>query len=468
MATALETLMEQIEALPPEERARILRLQSGAQAPILSPDMMSLFTPSSGDGPSGGGGKNLIRNVLQNVLVSKGLAQSPASKSNAQLAGLRQIAQLYDLEKSRRLDEATAKQRLELMTHPSLTDAQKQQIRSMTPEQVREVYGNLKKTLSSEEAAALPTPLRQGTVAQTGVTGGLNIVQAPETTPTSIQEYERAQADPKYKAFHQAQKESGRPSSAIQSWEYLTKLNPDILTRPEEEQEALFFRLLREDAETAGAIAEAQERARNKGLSLTTGQKKADELFAGEWNDYQIKGGYADIERSLTSLDEAIKILESGDDLLTGRIVGRLPDIARTDRSIDVRDMIERIVQRDLRATLGAQFTEKEGERLIARSYNQILDEATNAKRVRRLQAAMRKANAAKKAAGDHFAEHGTLQGYTGAIPSLRSVEREVFADAGAEYTKLTDDELLREAQRDDIGDAEFDALADEITRRGI
>ena len=126
MATALETLQEQIEALPPEERLEILRQHTGVQEPILSPDMMSLFIPPSGESQAGGRGKNLLRNVFQNVLVSKGLAQSPAAKSNAELASLRRIAQLYDLEKSRRLDEATARQRTELMTHPSLTDAQKQ------------------------------------------------------------------------------------------------------------------------------------------------------------------------------------------------------------------------------------------------------------------------------------------------------------------------------------------------------
>jgi len=466
MATALETLQEQIEALPQEERLEILRQHMGVREPILSPDMMRLLTPPSGESQAGGRGRNLLRNVFQNVLVSKGLRQSPTTQANAELASLRRIAQLYDLETSRRLDESTRNQRIELMTNPSLTDAQKQQIRNMSPEQVRDLYSNLKTTLSPEEASGLPSPLRPGTVAQRSATGDVNIVQAPETTPTSIQEYERAQADPKYKAFHQAQQDSGRPTSAIQNFNQLLELDPAISEMTPEQKTELFFKIIRQDPETAGAIAEAEAKGKQGGLSLTPGEKAVDMAFAVDYVEYKAKGGYADIERGISELDGAIALLESGDPMLTGRIVGRLPDFARTDTALDVRDMVERIVQRDLRATLGAQFTEKEGERLIARSYNSVLDEATNAKRVRNLQAAIREANEAKRSATAYWDEHGTLQGWTGELPTHQSIEKAVFGDAD-DYSNVSDEILIQEAQRDDVSDAEFNGMMEELTRRG-
>ena len=82
-------------------------------------------------------------------------------------------------------------------------------------------------------------------------------------------------------------------------------------------------------------------------------------------------------------------------------------------------EAVEEVVQRNLRIVLGAQFTQKEGERLIARAFNPRLEEPENAKRVRRLITQIRTAAQQKQAASDYFEANGTLVGFKGKRPSL-------------------------------------------------
>ena len=82
--------------------------------------------------------------------------------------------------------------------------------------------------------------------------------------------------------------------------------------------------------------------------------------------------------------------------------------------AIDVKETISEVVQRNLRVILGAAFTAKEGEGLIARAYNPALDEKINAKRVRRLMIAMEQALDAKDKAAQYYEKNGTLNGFKG------------------------------------------------------
>jgi hypothetical protein len=168
----------------------------------------------------------------------------------------------------------------------------------------------------------------------------------------------------------------------------------------------------------------------NIGGTETPGRKKVDEKYADEFVNWTAAGGFADIEKQLGQLDEVLTSLETRDDL-TGPVVGNIPDVVRgftNPEAIDTREMIEEVVQRNLRSILGAQFTEKEGERLIARAYNPRLDEKTNAKRVRRLIKQIRGAGQAKQAAADYFNEHGTLTGFKGALPKLGDFDQPPIA----------------------------------------
>jgi len=155
-------------------------------------------------------------------------------------------------------------------------------------------------------------------------------------------------------------------------------------------------------------------------LKLTPAQKAVDVSFAKTFQEFFIEGGFADAQKGITQLNESLSKLESGASL-TGPLQGLAPDFIRrftNEEAISVRDSVEEVVQRNLRIVLGAQFTEKEGERLIARAFDETLSEEENTKRVKRLVGQMQRAMIAKKAAGEYFEANGTLKGFKGTLLS--------------------------------------------------
>src|SRR5690606_21546807 len=156
-----------------------------------------------------------------------------------------------------------------------------------------------------------------------------------------------------------------------------------------------------------------------------------DEAFADTYLSWQ-SGGFADSVKQLDQLGEALGILESGQDV-TGTI-GLVPDVLQpfvNEQGTVAREAVEEVVQRNLREILGAQFTEKEGERLISRAFNPRLRPEENAKRVRRLIAQVADMAKAKQAMVDYFDQNGTLRGYTGPRPSMSDLAKIDFGDGG-------------------------------------
>ena len=179
------------------------------------------------------------------------------------------------------------------------------------------------------------------------------------------------------------------------------------------------------DIETGGLVRSIPVGARpggtdRGGLSLTPGQKKVDEAFAKDFAQYEAAGGFADVEKSIQQLREARAALEEGG--LTGGITGYIPTWAgRTvvnPRSVAVQQQVEEVVQRNLRLILGAQFTQKEGERLIERSFDPKLSEAENIAKLDRIIQQIETAARTKEEAGQYFAQNGTLQGWRGRLPA--------------------------------------------------
>jgi hypothetical protein len=151
--------------------------------------------------------------------------------------------------------------------------------------------------------------------------------------------------------------------------------------------------------------------------NLTPGEKRVDQTFAKSYEDFVLSGGAADFEKNLEQLRGVQRELQSGKKNLTGPVLGRMPDAVTSfshPEAVDARQRVEEVVQRNLRIILGAQFTQKEGENLIARAYNPALDEATNAKRLARLISSMEKMKDAKLKAMDYFERHGTMKGFKG------------------------------------------------------
>ena len=161
------------------------------------------------------------------------------------------------------------------------------------------------------------------------------------------------------------------------------------------------------------------------GLNLTAGQKKVDENYATQYFEYM--KGAADTEKQLDQLGLALnKLQTTKDGSITGRRVAALDasgKLAYVDPEAQaVYDQVTEVVQRNLRLVLGAQFTEKEGERLIARAYNPALGQEENARRVKALMTQIKTAHESQKQMAKYFKVNGTLKGY--------EIDQEALADS--------------------------------------
>jgi hypothetical protein len=157
------------------------------------------------------------------------------------------------------------------------------------------------------------------------------------------------------------------------------------------------------------------------GNKLTPGQESIDKKFADDYVSWK-SGGGQDMTSQIAQLKPVIQALESGKSI-TGIQVAVQPDLLlaiTNPKALQSREQVEEVVQRNLRAVLGAQFTEKEGERLISRAYNPKLAPEENAKRVRKLFLQMSTAAEQKQAMVDYFDQNGTLRGFSGKMPSVQ------------------------------------------------
>jgi len=155
--------------------------------------------------------------------------------------------------------------------------------------------------------------------------------------------------------------------------------------------------------------------------SLTVGQEAVDKIYATnyvEWNEKQ-----GDMIGQVAQLETVLTKLESGEDL-TGVSIGLMPDwynYLANPGSIAAKERVAEVVQRNLKLILGGQFSEREGEQLIARAYNPALDEKENISRLKRLIMQMKVGINARNAMNNHFNQFGTMKGYEGKRVSIQS-----------------------------------------------
>lgn len=181
------------------------------------------------------------------------------------------------------------------------------------------------------------------------------------------------------------------------------------------------------------AKANAGASRTNVNVQGTPGEDARDRAAGTMVSEFIDSGGYADMEKNIKQLRAVSKTLGSGANV-TGPVLGQMPDMIGSvfnPQAVDTRQQVEEVVQRNLRALLGSQFTAQEGENLIARAYNPKLGEAVNKDRVDRLITGIEKAYAAKKAAAEYLNKHRTMRGYMGPrIWSLSDIEAAAGLDA--------------------------------------
>jgi hypothetical protein len=207
------------------------------------------------------------------------------------------------------------------------------------------------------------------------------------------------------------------------------------------------------------------------GKQLTKGQEAVDDKFAPIYAEY-ITGGASDAAKQATQLRGALTQLEQNGEL-TGPLIGLMPDVLQSfaaPEALAVKETISEVVQRNLRAVLGPQFTAKEGEGLIARAFNPALGAPENIKRVRRLLDQIERANADAEAAVRHYEANGTLQGFKYNAPRLSDFENAIDGKGGPATIdfKGMDDRTILQQDVTKLNREQRAALSAELDRRGL
>ena len=166
------------------------------------------------------------------------------------------------------------------------------------------------------------------------------------------------------------------------------------------------------------------------GRRLSEGQKVLDREWAKDNNDFMTKD-FAEIRKNINSLDQVVTVLQDKNLDTTGSIVNALgPDLRRWlgkggERSADLQQLVESVVQQNLRQVLGGQFAEREGANLIKRAYNPSSSEEVNIAKLSALKQSISQAAEAKRSMADYFRKNNTLTGYEG--PTQATLENDVL-----------------------------------------
>jgi hypothetical protein len=143
------------------------------------------------------------------------------------------------------------------------------------------------------------------------------------------------------------------------------------------------------------------------------GFEKANEEFQKQYVVWR-SGEASEFFDNIKQLSQAVRVLRSGKQI-TGAMYNRLPELIRNavnPNSTNIRGDVEKVIQSSLRTTLGAQFTQVEGDRFLARVFNPDLPESMNADNVEAELNKIRDIAAGREAMARYYEENGTLKGY--------------------------------------------------------
>lgn len=158
---------------------------------------------------------------------------------------------------------------------------------------------------------------------------------------------------------------------------------------------------------------------------MSPGYKKRDEEFAKEYSSFADRGGFAEISKDLGELEAISQKLETGS--YTGPLQGAIPDFIRkgsNEEAINIREGVRRIAQKNIRLLLGPQFTEKEGQQILERAFDERVSETENKRRVDSLIERIRTKAEQLLSAGKYFENKGTLKGFGSAEDIGKSIAK--------------------------------------------
>lgn len=234
-----------------------------------------------------------------------------------------------------------------------------------------------------------------------------------------------------------AQPNEQKLTAAIQDYEFFSKLSP--------EERELFLQGSGRGTyspELVSQIEEIKRKQRSRaGLDLTPGEEQLDKSFAKDYTKWE-GGEKQQAESNITNLENKIGTVLSGANV-SGPTIGFTPDVLKPlihPEATSFKDEISDIVFQSLRATLGAQFTEREGQRLVAATFNDALDESFNIPRLQRLLAKTKAIYVEKQNKADFYSKAGTLKGYVGETTTFDDILDSVFFD---ELSGMTNEDIM-------------------------
>lgn len=143
----------------------------------------------------------------------------------------------------------------------------------------------------------------------------------------------------------------------------------------------------------------------------TIGEQTVDKEFAKKYNEWRT-GGKADYEENKKIFDEAIQALDKGkiDTGTTSGIAARIPGVRTDTRELETR--VRKALNSMLRATLGAQFTQEEGERIFQQTFDPFASPKENVKNMQTELNKIEKRAKDLEQQGQFFDKQKTLSGF--------------------------------------------------------
>ena len=201
-------------------------------------------------------------------------------------------------------------------------------------------------------------------------------------------------------------------ANSIEEYEYYKKTTKD-------EMPISYLAFLNQQTPTTNVTIDQREQDEGNDFWKEYNKKAIPDMIA--WENL----GGSDALMNLVKLKDALAEIQKPGSMITGPIISMAPDLVNAfinPGATDVRENIESVVQRNLKAVLGAQFTEKEGERLISRAFNPKLSPERNAKRLRLLIEQMEQAAQTQNARLAWIKDtknNSSFRGFDGATPNM-------------------------------------------------
>jgi len=228
-------------------------------------------------------------------------------------------------------------------------------------------------------------PLGQAVKTGLGTFGGLQQIDQQQRQREGIEALKKQYANnPKILSLIDANPTAALNALTTQALTPKTPVDTFEIVPQDELPNELKGQLVQKNTRT-GKLTAIGKPTTNIGVNVGAGSKKFDEKVATELATdlKKLPGLLVDIEDLKLQRNRLDTIDASG--VKQGIISGLFGDTAYTlafPEGRDIRDRIETVVQKSLKEILGAQFAEKEGERILSRAFNPALDESINQERL--------------------------------------------------------------------------------------